>query len=269
MFLSTCRAMLLCCHRAPSPRLHWGAFRPALSAGTLTPRPSSSEPELLQSEWLDPELGLEQCSAVSSSVMLGLCGVILSTSADWICCWLRRLIVPLLFTGTHLWSSSCSHMLSWVLPCLKPWDCSVWWLLSLFCLLCKTAVTTLALPMWWIHILLWLPKLFRIGVMKMYIFRSFRHCQTETCIVQNVRNYVIKIHVFDYLILAVTLCLGYVANPIECSWLSWMSSCGKLLQKLSGSLVLKTHAGFGINLTELSAWLQFTGTVKYSKCSLL
>lgn len=129
----------------------------------------------------------------------------LTTSADWISCWLHRLIVPLLFTGTHLWSSSCSHMLSWVLPCLKPWDCSVWWLLSLSCLLCKTAVTTLALPMWWIHILLWLPKLFRIGVMKMYIFKSFRHCQTETCIVQNVRNYVIKIHVFDYLILAVTL----------------------------------------------------------------
>lgn len=110
---------------------------------------------------------------------------ILSTSADWLNKLLvHRLIVPLLVTGTHLWSSSCSHMLSWDLPCLKPWDCSVWWLLSLSCLLCKTAVTTLALPMWWIHILLWLPKLFRIGVMKMYIFKSFRHCQTETCIVQ-------------------------------------------------------------------------------------
>lgn len=44
------------------------------------------------------------------------------------------------FSGTHLWSSSCSHMPFWDLPCLKPWDCSVWWLLSLSCLLCKTSV---------------------------------------------------------------------------------------------------------------------------------
>lgn len=65
--------MLLWCHRAPLARLHWGAFRPALSAGTLTPPPSSLEPELLRSEWLDPELELGQCSAASSSVMLGLC----------------------------------------------------------------------------------------------------------------------------------------------------------------------------------------------------
>lgn len=47
----------------------------------------------------------------------------------------------LLFAGTHLWSSSCSHMPSWDLPCLKPWDCSVWWLLSLSCLLCKTLLS--------------------------------------------------------------------------------------------------------------------------------
>lgn len=44
------------------------------------------------------------------------------------------------FAGTHRWSSSCSHMPFWALPCLKPWDCSVWWLLSLSCLLCKTSV---------------------------------------------------------------------------------------------------------------------------------
>lgn len=42
--------------------------------------------------------------------------------------------------GTHLWSNSCFHMPFWDLPCLKPWDCSVWWLLSLSCLLCKTSV---------------------------------------------------------------------------------------------------------------------------------
>lgn len=73
MLLCTCRAMLLWCHRAPSPRSHWGAFRPALSAGTLTPPPSSSELEPLQLEWPDLELESGQCLAVSSSVMLGLC----------------------------------------------------------------------------------------------------------------------------------------------------------------------------------------------------
>lgn len=36
----------------------------------------------------------------------------------------------------------------------------------------------------------------------------------------NVRNYVIKIHVFDYLILAVTLCLDYHANTTGGSRLS-------------------------------------------------
>lgn len=45
------------------------------------------------------------------------------------------------FAGTHLWSSSCSPMPSWDLPCLKPWVYSVWWSLSLSCLLCKTLLS--------------------------------------------------------------------------------------------------------------------------------
>lgn len=64
--------MLLWCHRALSPRSHWGASRPVLSAGTLTLQPSSLELELPQSESLDLELVLGQCSAVSSLAMLGL-----------------------------------------------------------------------------------------------------------------------------------------------------------------------------------------------------
>jgi len=41
--------------------------------------------------------------------------------------------------------------------------------------------------------------------MEMYIFKSFRHCQNkQSMYCTNVRNYVIKIHVFDYLTLAAT-----------------------------------------------------------------
>lgn len=125
----------------------------------------------------------------------------------------------LLFAGTHLWSSSCSHMPSWDLLCLKPWDCSVWWSLSLSCSLCKLCYqTTLSLQMW-LHILLWQPTL-------LYIFKSFRHCQNkQSMYCTNVRNYVIKIHVFDYLTMAVQLlCLEFQASKVEGSVLFWMSS---------------------------------------------
>ena len=68
--------------------------------------------------------------------------------------------------------------------------------------------TTLSLQMW-LHILLWLPKLFCVGVMEMYIFKSFRHCRnTKNMYCTNVRNYVIKIHVFDYLRMAATFMSG-------------------------------------------------------------
>lgn len=100
-------------------------------------------------------------------------------------------------------------------------------------------------------------------------FQIFQTLSNRNMYCTNVRNYVIKIHVFDYLILAVTLCLGCIVNPIGCSWLASLSSSGKLLQKFSTSLVLKTHAGFGINLAGLSVQLQLTGAVKDSKCSLL
>lgn len=68
----------------------------------------------------------------------------------------------------------------------------------------KSFCQTLSIQIW-LHILLWLPELFRVGVMKMYIFQSFRHCRKkQNMYCTNVRNYVIKIHVFDYLTMAVT-----------------------------------------------------------------
>lgn len=84
--------------------------------------------------------------------------------------------------------------------------------------------STLSLQMW-LHILLWLPKLFRVGVMEMYIFKSFRHCRNkQSMYCTNVRNYVIKIHVFVYLTMAEAFVLGYHANTTESSQFSWMSS---------------------------------------------
>lgn len=41
--------------------------------------------------------------------------------------------------------------------------------------------------------------------MEMYIFKSVRHCQNkQSMYCKNVSDYVIKIHVFDYLTLAVS-----------------------------------------------------------------
>lgn len=65
------RAVLLWCHRALSPRSHWGPFRPVPSAGTLTLLQSLLVLELPQSEWLDLELVLGQCLVASSLAMLG------------------------------------------------------------------------------------------------------------------------------------------------------------------------------------------------------
>lgn len=65
------RAVLLWCHRAPSPRSQWGPSRPVLSAGTLTLLQSLLVLELPQSEWLDLELVLGQCLVASSLAMQG------------------------------------------------------------------------------------------------------------------------------------------------------------------------------------------------------
>lgn len=151
-----------------------------------------------------------------------------------------------LFAGTHLWSSSCSHMLSWDLPCLKPWDCSVWWLLSLSCLLCKTALIQ--------HFNYRCDYIFYCGYQNCSVLVSWKctfSSLSDTVKIRNmyctnVRNYVIKIHVFDYLILAVTLCLDYHANTTEGSRLSWMSSLLQLLKlAINQPCFLRTsHASF-------------------------
>lgn len=59
------------CLRAPYPRSHWGASRPAQWAVTSTQPPSSSAPELPQSEWPDQELESGLCSEAWSSDMPG------------------------------------------------------------------------------------------------------------------------------------------------------------------------------------------------------
>lgn len=146
-FCFWCRALLLWCHRIPSLRSHWEASRPAPSAGTLTLPLSLLVPELPPLESLDLVLELGRCSVASSLVMPGLFWSCQKISPNLFTHFLFDSFTTsfflLLFSGTHLWSSSCSHMPSWDLPCLKLWDSSVWWLLSLSCLLCKTAPTTL------------------------------------------------------------------------------------------------------------------------------
>lgn len=47
----------------------------------------------------------------------------------------------------------------------------------------------------------------------------------------NVRNYVIKIHVFDYLISAETLCLDYPADSVQSGFMNVIS--GKQLLRLA------------------------------------
>lgn len=74
----------------------------------------------------------------------------------------------------------------------------------------------------------------------------------------NVRNYVIKIHVFDYLISAETLCLDYPANSVESSFMNVIFS-GKQLLRLD---ILSHHMqAFGVNLDGYLVQLQLTSTV--------
>lgn len=137
------RAVLLWCHRAPSPRSQWGPSRPVLSAGTLTLLQSLLVLELPQSEWLDLELVLGQCLVASSLAMQGWLWYDLTLTLLQHTLLFSDVLTDdyfYLFAGTHLWSSSCFHTPFWGLLFLKPWDCSVWWLLSLSCLLCKTSV---------------------------------------------------------------------------------------------------------------------------------
>lgn len=67
-------------------------------------------------------------------------------------------------------------------------------------------------------------------------FQIFQTLSKTNMYCTNVRNYMIKIHVFDYLILAVTLCLRYQATPTERSRLSWMSSSGSSCLDLTSVL---------------------------------
>ena len=74
-----CRLLPSCHHRVslpPSSRWQCVDFRLALWAVTSTPLQSSSEQELPQWEWLDLELGLEQCSVA----------LLLDMPGRWITC---------------------------------------------------------------------------------------------------------------------------------------------------------------------------------------
>lgn len=80
----------------------------------------------------------------------------------------------------------------------------------------------------------------------------------------NVRNYVIKIHVFDYLISAATLCLDYPAN-FDRKQLTFMNviSSGKQLLRYYSTLLsyIITCKLLEVNLDGVLVQLQLTRTV--------